>query len=287
MSKHTVYIAVAVSLLVAGNGLAQNAATPSGFGSKWADAAKMPNFFTGMWRSDSPMVDTAVEVKYTKQAKEYIANYKPVKDLAVAGVGCKTPGLPIIQRAGTPLKFQFSPGLLSIYLESASMVRFIHLNAKHRNLSNPTFLGESIGHFEGDTLVVDTVDFRDDIIFQYGTLGSKTKNAGPADFAPQSSFIANAVFGPHGPNLRMVERMRLRDPDTLEVKMTVYDDTVFTTTYEAPVQLFRRLKGGDEVWPAEWQCEVSQVAAYDPATDDTVSLSPEEALKKYEEGTLR
>jgi hypothetical protein len=281
MLKHVVWMTVAVSLLAAGNILAGEVSPPGGLGSKWEDASKMPDFFDGMWMSIGPMVDPAVEVGYTEKAREYISKYKPSKDLPYAGIGCKTPGMPIIQRSGTPLKFQFSPGLISIYIENASMTRFIHLNAKHRSDSDPTFLGESIGHFEGDTLVVDTVAFRDDIIFQYGLVNPKLRAMGPGG----TPGFTNVIFGPHGPNLRMVERIRLRDPDTMEVKMTVYDDTVFTTPYEAPVELYSRLKG-EEAWPGEWQCQISQIMFYDPSKNDTISISPEEALKKYDEGTL-
>lgn len=281
MLKHTVWMTAAVSLLAAGNVLAAEAG-PSGFGSKWEDAAKMPDFFSGMWMSRGGMVDSAVNVGYTPKAQAYMAKYKGSKDLPYAGLGCKTPGMPIIQRSGTPLKFQFSPGLLSIYIENASMTRFIHLNAKHRADADPTFLGESVAHFEGDTLVVDTVKFRDDIVFQYGLVNPKLSPMG----GPGGPSFKNVIFGPHGPNLRMVERMRLRDPDTLEVKMTVHDDTVFTGPYEAPVQTYVRQKGED-AWPGEWQCQVSGILYYDPSTDSNVSLSPEEALKKLENGTLQ
>lgn len=282
MLKHTVWMPVAVLLLAAGSALAADAARPIGFGSKWEDASKMPDFFTALWESRGGMVDSAVQVGYTDKAKAFIAKYKPSKDLPYAGIGCKTPGLPIIQRSGTPLKFQFTPGLLSIYIENASMTRFIHLNAKHRKESDPTFLGESVAHFEGDTLVVDTVNFRDDIVFQYGLVNPKLGPMGGSD-GPN---FANVVFGPHGPNLRMVERMRLRDPNTLEVKMTVHDDTVFTGPYEADVQTYVRAKSDEDAWPGEWQCAISEITYYDPAKDDNVSLTPEEALKRLDEGTL-
>jgi len=283
MAKHTVWMTVAVSLLTACSAPVEDAAAPDGLGSKWEDASKMPDFFSGMWESRGGMVDAAVQVGYTDKAKAYIAKYKPSTDLPYAGIGCKTPGMPIIQRSGTPLKFQFTPGLLSIYIENASMTRFIHLNAKHRKESSPTFLGESIAHFEGDTLVVDTVNFRDDIVFQYGLVNPKLGPMGGLEGGPS---FANVVFGPHGPNLRMVERIRLRDPNTLEVRMTVHDDTVFTGPYEADVQTYVR-SAGEAALPGEWQCALSEISYYDPATDDTVSLSPEEALKRLDEGTLR
>ncbi len=46
---------------------------------------------------------------------------------------------------------------VAIVIEMAHDVRNIHLNGKHDGV--PKWFGDSIGHWEGDTLVVDTVDF--------------------------------------------------------------------------------------------------------------------------------
>jgi hypothetical protein len=246
-------------------------------GSSWSDIAKMPDFFTGVWQSTTPMTDGAVNVGYTEQAQAYIAKYKPKRDIQLAGADCKPAGLPITQRAGSPSKYMFEPGMILVYIEQASMARFIHLNAEHSDAMGPSFMGDSVAHFEGDTLVVDTVGFRDDIVFQYGVKQSQRDPQSPA--APQSP-PARGVFGPHGPNLRMVERMRLADKDTLEIKLTIHDDTVFTGPYESqPVQTFKRITG-EAARLGEWRCETAIANPYDPSTDSTTSLQPEEMLKK-------
>jgi hypothetical protein len=46
--------------------------------------------------------------------------------------------MPIIQRAGSPLKFFFEPGLIAIYMENDSATRFIKVNGHHDQVSNPT-----------------------------------------------------------------------------------------------------------------------------------------------------
>lgn len=246
-------------------------------GSKWSDVTKLPDFFSGLWQSASPMMDGPVKVGYTEQAKAYIAKYKPKRDIPLAGATCKPAGLPISQRASSPLKFMFEPGMISIYLEQASMTRFIRLNAEHSEAPDPSYFGESVARFEGDTLVVDSIGFRDDIVFQYG--------AAAGSRSPQE-FMGKVIFGPHGPNLRMVERMRLLDKDTLEIKLTIYDDTVFTEPYESqPVQIFKRITG-EAAWPGEWQCETSIANAYNPEEDRAISLEPEEMLKQLEDQKL-
>lgn len=242
-------------------------------GSSWADATKLPDFFTGSWQSVTPMLDGPVNDAYTAKAQDYIAYYKPINDIPFAGTNCKTPGMPLIQRAGSPLKFFYQPGMIAIYIENDSMTRFIKLNAEHSARPNPTYLGESVGHFEGDTLVVDSTGFADDIIFQYGSL----PNAPPG---PTFNF---RIFGPHGPKMRMIERIRLLDPDTLEDQLTIDDDTVWKKPYvSSPVQLFKRNRG-EAGWPREWVCESANMMPFDPAQNQVIERDPADILKDMEQ----
>lgn len=225
------------------------------------------------------MTDGAVNVGYTERARAYIAKYKPKRDIQLAGADCKPAGLPITQRAGSPIKFMFEPGMILVYIEQASMARFIHLNGEHNDAMGPSFMGDSVAHFEGDTLVVESVSFRDDIVFQYGTVPMPRDPKAPPGPGPSRD---RPIFGPHGPNLRMVERMRLLDKDTLEIKLTIYDDTVFTQPYEAqPVQTYKRITG-EAARLGEWRCETAIANAYDPEKDVSISVQPEVTLKRLE-----
>ena len=254
--------------------LALPAISAQPLGSSWADVPKLPDFFTGNWQSMSSFLDNPSNVPFTAQAKAYVAHYKPIQDIPFAGAGCPTPGMPIVQRLGSPLKFFYEPGMIAIYIENSSMTRFIKLNGKHSERPNPTFLGESIGHFEGDTLVVDSVGF-DDILLQYGDLPGQGK--GPFVLPPE------VIFGPHGPHLRMVERIRLLDPDTLEDQLTVYDDTVWTQPYVSNQgKIFKRNRGEDG-WPHEWVCSSADTLTFDPKQDKTIEEDPAEVLKRLKQ----
>lgn len=243
-------------------------------GSNWADVTKIPDFFTGNWQSVTTFLDNPTNTPLTPQAQAYIQRFKPIEDIPFAGPGCKTPGLPIVQRLGSPLKFFYEPGMIAIYIENTSMTRFIRLNSAHPARPNPTFLGDSVAHFEGDTLVVDSVGF-DDILFQYGDLPGK--GTGRFVVPPE------AIFGPHGPNLRMVERIRLIDPDTMEDQLTIYDDTVWKEPYVSkPVQIFKRNHGADGL-PHEWVCNTADVLKFDPTENKTIEEDPAAALKRLEE----
>lgn len=266
MIKHIFLFAVALCPV-----LPAVAAEP--LGSRWTDITKLPDFFTGNWQSRTSFLDNPSNVPLTDQAKAYIAQFKPIEDIPFAGPTCKTPGMPIIQRLGSPLKFFYQPGMIAIYVENSSMTRFIKLNGKHDVRPNPTFLGDSVGHFEGNTLVVDTVGF-DDVLLQYGDLPGK--GTGPFVLPPE------AIFGPHGPNLRMVERIRLVDPDTLEDKLTVYDDTIWKQPYvSSPVQTYKRNRGEDG-WPHEWVCNTADTLIFDPNQGKTIQEDPAEVLKRLQ-----
>ncbi|WP_428312840.1 hypothetical protein [Hydrocarboniphaga sp.] len=271
MNKHITLVAVA--LWSAALALPATAAEP--LGSKWSDVTKLPDFFTGNWESRESFLDSSASaVPYTAQAQAYVDRYKAIEDIPFAGPGCKTPGMPIVQRLGSPLKFFYQPGMIAIYIENSSMTRFIRLNAKHSAQPNPTFLGESVGHFEGDTLVVDTIGF-DEILLQYGTLPGKV--TGPFVLPP------DAIFGPHGPNLRMVERIRLLDADTLEDQLTIYDDTVWKRPFVSNAgRIFKRNRGENGM-PHEWVCNTDDTLTFDPSQNKTVTEDPAEVLKRLQQ----
>jgi len=266
-------LAAAMATTVACVSTAGSSATAAPLGSSWADITKLPNFFSGNWTDYGPMTDPKVDVTYTPAALNYMAHYKPIRDIPFAGAGCKTPGLPIIQRAAMPIKFFYEPGMIAIYIENDSATRFIHLNAPQDPDANPTYLGYSTGHFEGDTLVIESTHFNPDIMFEYGLRTPK-----PGE---KTGLFSSVVFGPHGPNMHMVERMRLVDPNTLEIRTTIYDDTVFTKPYVAVVHDLKRQQGA-AAWPREWQCSLSDVSAYDGKTNTYNVKSPEEVLKELD-----
>ena len=101
-------------------------------------------------------------------------------------------------------------------------VRHIYLNREHSKQMKPSWFGESIGHYDGDTLVVDTV-------------GMNTR-----------TFVDN-YRTPHTEKLHVVERFRMIDGGkTLEAKVHVEDPGAFTTAWDA-VQRYRRIdSAGDK-----------------------------------------
>jgi hypothetical protein len=88
-------------------------------------------------------------------------------------------------------------------------VRHVYLNVPHSKTPGHTWFGESVGHYEGDTLVVDTIGLNDKTdTDRFGT--------------------------PHSDRIHVVERYRLSaDRKRLEVLFTVDDPGAFTMQWSA------------------------------------------------------
>ena len=118
---------------------------------------------------------------------------------------CFAPGVP---RIGPPDKIVQRAGEAVFLYEdvSGSFFRLVPTDGRpHPTNNEPSFLGDAVGHWEGDTLVVETKNFND-----------------------QSWLTDNGAF--HTDALRVVERLR-RTADTLEWTATAYDPAVLAEPY--------------------------------------------------------
>ena len=128
-----------------------------------------------------------------------------------------------------PMYIVQGPKEVVMILESFNDVRRIYLSDKHSPNVKPSWYGDSIGHYEGDTLVVDTIG-----------LNEKT--------------TIDGFHTPHTKQLHVVERFHLIDGGrTLEVNIHVEDPGAFTMPWNAiqryrlrgdSVQEFRRVPCG-------------------------------------------
>jgi hypothetical protein len=144
--------------------------------------------------------------------------------------------------------------MIGLYIETYAVTRFFHTDGRPVATDpNPTYLGTSVAHWDGDTLVVDSRGFVDDTLLQIGALPPP----------PGSPFNA-PIFKKHGPNLRFVERMRLKDYNTLEIETTIYDDTIFAKPYTSK-RIWHRYTGPRSD-PQEWVCSDNR-DYYDEKTD--------------------
>jgi hypothetical protein len=92
----------------------------------------------------------------------------------------------------------------------------------------PSYFGDSVGHWEGDTLVVDVKGFNGKIWLSSGKLGAR----------PQGDLGGGTMTSDA---LHQVERWRLVDGDTLEYQATIEDPKVLTGPWTTPKYRLRRV----------------------------------------------
>src|SRR5215470_18073780 len=73
------------------------------------------------------------------------------------GSSCRPYGVPAIWNSGGPFFFIHTPKAVVIINEHDPFARHIYLNVPHAADLKPSNYGESVGHYEGDTLVADTI----------------------------------------------------------------------------------------------------------------------------------
>ena len=147
-------------------------------------------------------------------------------ELALAGKGlgrgasCWPVGVPaFLLHVIHPIFFVQAPDKVLMIWQGDHDVRHVYLTGSHSKTVKPSWYGESIGHYEGDELVVDTI-------------GVTTRA------------LVDNYFTPHTDQLHVVERFRLTNGDNrLEVRIHVEDPGAFTTPWDA-VMRYRRVEPG-------------------------------------------
>jgi len=135
-------------------------------------------------------------------------------ELALAGrrgetreARCWETGVPAYHLNPGAMYFIQTPKEVVLYL--AGRTRHIYLNVPHSSNPKPSWYGESVGHYEGGTLVIDTISITPKVAVDYYNT-------------------------PHTDKLHVVERYRLADDGrTLEVTFTVDDEGAFTMPWSA------------------------------------------------------
>jgi hypothetical protein len=138
-----------------------------------------PRDFSGVWWTrgydrtfrpvTSPPMPPAQSAKLLPLTASEAASRQHHLDMEKAGTPiadaptqCLPHGVPRLIASPYPIQFVYSPGLITILHEVAHNVRLIHMDGRPAPPDTPpTFLGYSVGHWEGDTLVVVTDHFND------------------------------------------------------------------------------------------------------------------------------
>jgi hypothetical protein len=89
---------------------------------------------------------------------------------------CLPHGVPASARLPTPLQVIQTPGQVTIIQEASRTVRIIYMDVAHPVHPALTFMGHSVGHWEGDVLVVDTVALRENWLDISGAPASEQRH---------------------------------------------------------------------------------------------------------------
>jgi hypothetical protein len=136
-------------------------------------------------------------------------------------LACLPEGMPrFMLSIPLPMEIFQVPTRIVIIREGVQLYRQIYLNRQHLKDLDPTYSGDSVGKWEGDTLVVDTIGLK------------------------ESTWVDNAGL-PHSEAMRVIERIRRTDHDTLVDDVTIEDPMAFTKPITAE-RVFK-LKPGWEI----------------------------------------
>jgi hypothetical protein len=119
---------------------------------------------------------------------------------------CLPGGIPMGELLPVPRRFIQLPNLMVILYEGINPQRMIYLDGRTHSVQQPSWLGYSVGKWEGDTLVVDTIGFND-------------------------RTWLDAFGHPHTEALHVVERLTRRDFGHIDVQMTFEDPGAYTKPF--------------------------------------------------------
>jgi len=171
-----------------------------------------------------PEYAKAYEVRRTAEA-EAVKRGEPV---ATPAILCLPYGMPrMMTVASYPIEILQTAGQVTIITEAFSEVRRVYLDQPQLPIDEvpPGYYGRSVGRWDGDTFVIDTVGIKQSVL-SYNML-------------------------PHSEQMRITERMRLVTPDVLHDQITIEDPVVLEKPFTYTLG-FRRLPKYEMV---EFVCE--------------------------------
>lgn len=148
------------------------------------------------------------------------------KIMQTAWVSCRPGAVSTMTMPREKIVILESADEITLLFEMPRMVRRVRMNASHPAKLEPSYLGDSVGHWEGNTLVVDTLGFN-----------------GLAEL--------DARGQPTSPKLHTVERLTpTADGSSIDIETTVEDDEYYTR----PFPIKRSWKRSPARHPFEYDC---------------------------------
>jgi hypothetical protein len=166
------------------------------------------------------------EIPYTPEARAQRDENRANRLELDPEIKCYLPGVPRATYMPFPFQIVQSGEYIMMAHEYAGAVRTIYME-NHTLAPAPSWMGWSNGHWEDETLVVDSTGFND-----------------------QSWFDRAGNF--HSDALHVVERFTPRSADTLMYEVMIEDTNVFTRPWTMSMPLYRRVEPNVEI--LEFRC---------------------------------
>lgn len=128
---------------------------------------------------------------------------------------------------GYPIQIVQYGNYIALLFEQNTWFHVVAMGRDHPNDLEPTWFGDSIGKWDGDTLVIDTIGFN-----------GKTR--------------LDTIGHPHSDQMHLIERYQYTDTDHLTYEVTVDDPKTYTRPWKN-TRTFTRMKPGSELM--EYSCE--------------------------------
>jgi hypothetical protein len=173
-----------------------------------------------------PGVVVGGEIPYTPQARmtrdENAANWI-TRDPEIR---CDMPGIPRATYQPFPFQITQSTNTVIMAYEFTSASRIVRMDSKEESPA-PAWMGWNVGHWDGDTLVVDVTDQMPDTWF-------------------------DRAGNWHSDELHVVERYSLVDKTTIDYRVRLEDPKVYTRPWEMQMLLYRHLEPNAQMM--EYKC---------------------------------
>jgi hypothetical protein len=190
----------------------------------YAALAKLPDW-SGLWEpllfttgaKTAPPAPPKLTPAYAKQYAAYQEKNRTTPGLNFVSnvANCVPSGLPGSMLQPYPIEFLFTPGRVTINIETYSVVRRVYTDGRSLPTDpDPSYQGTSVGSWEGNTLVIRTIGILPETVPIMGIIG-------------------------HSSKMRVTERVHLSPEDLLQITTTVEDPSVFTEPYTFTTQ-YRR-----------------------------------------------
>ncbi|MEQ1886043.1 MAG: hypothetical protein ABL967_13345 [Bryobacteraceae bacterium] len=135
---------------------------------------------------------------------------------------CMPAGFPAGMLSGNAMQFFQTKDYLVIVHEFQRMTRIIPLDGRpHRTYVEPSYYGDPVGHWEGDTLVIVTKNFKRWMIDDY-------------------FYTSPKEYRMHSDALVSTERIRFKDKNTISYVLTMEDPKIFTKPYTQEFEIKAR-----------------------------------------------